>query len=75
MDKAGSKEEDEGRYYGAPGKKSFTGKSLEKNLSEVDTEVVSAEGCFHLAAVDSQGSVPMDFIQTGGGGGGGGGEG
>ena len=67
MDKEGQKEEDEERYYGASGKKSFTGKSLEKTLFDVDTEDVSAEGGFHLAAVDSQGSVPMDFIQTGGG--------
>ena len=57
MDKAGSKEEDEGRYHGAPGKKSIIGKSLEKTLS------VSVEGGCHLAAGDSQGSVRMDFIQ------------
>ena len=66
MEKEGQKEDDVGRYYGAPGKKSFTGKSLEKTLSEVGTEDASAEGGSHLAAVDSQGSVPMDLIQTGG---------
>ena len=60
MDKAGSQEEDEGRYHGAPGKKSITGKSLEKTLS------VSVEGGCHLAAGDSQGSVRMDLIQKGG---------
>ena len=62
MDKEGQKEEDEGRYYvrGA------------RNRSQVSPwkkpylEDVSAEGGFHPAAVDSQGSVPMDFIQTGG---------
>ena len=60
MDKARSKEEDEGRYYSTPGKKSITGKSLEKTLS------VGVEGGCHLAVVDSKGSVLMDFIQKGG---------
>ena len=55
MDKAGSKEEEEGRYHGAPGKKPIKGKSMEKTLS------VSVEGGCHLADVDSQGSVRMDL--------------
>ena len=60
MDNAENKEEDEGRYHGAPGKKLITGKSMEKTLS------VSIEGGCHQKNADSQGSVRMNLIQKGG---------
>ena len=56
MDKSESKEEDEGRYHGAPGKKLIIGKPMEKTLS------VSVEGGCHQDDVDSQGSVHMNLI-------------